>query len=71
MGCYEESLVGFKEVGDRFGEGRALSHVGIVLMRLGRREEAAGYLREGLAIAQQLSDRATVESIERALVQYE
>jgi CHAT domain-containing protein/Tfp pilus assembly protein PilF len=55
---YKEALAVHREVGDRVGEGRALSNIGALSQELGRIEDALRYGSEALVIRRELGDRA-------------
>lgn len=53
---HEESLVLFRELGDRHGEAYALNHLGIVARQRGELAAAAEYHEEGLALFREIGD---------------
>ena len=55
--AYEEAVALFKEIGDRHGEGIALSNLGRVLGSLGRFQEAIDVGKSAVAIVQETHDR--------------
>ncbi|MCB1884959.1 MAG: hypothetical protein KDG89_13335, partial [Geminicoccaceae bacterium] len=50
VGLHEQHLAIAREIGDRRGEGIALYNGGDKLAKLGKTEEAAGRVREALAV---------------------
>lgn len=52
----ERALLIAREIGDRWGEGDRLGHLGSVYHALGQSEEAILYLEQGLQIARELGD---------------
>ena len=52
----EQSLVLFRELGDRWGEAAALDTIGYAHQRLGRHQQAASYFEQVLAIDRELGD---------------
>jgi tetratricopeptide (TPR) repeat protein/transcriptional regulator with XRE-family HTH domain len=55
--CYQEALTISQQIGDRWGESRALHRLGAVHLNLRQFAEALDCYREALAIAQKIGDR--------------
>ncbi|KPQ32735.1 MAG: hypothetical protein HLUCCO16_19630 [Phormidium sp. OSCR] len=55
---YEQSLAITREIGDRAGEGNALSNLGNVYNSLGQYERAIDFYEQSLTIAREIGDRA-------------
>ncbi len=54
---YQETLVTYREKGDRIGEANTLNQIGAIYARLGKYSKALDYHQQALAIYKQIGDR--------------
>jgi DNA-binding SARP family transcriptional activator len=57
IGCFEEALAIYREIGDQQGQARAANNVAQACLRLSRFPEALAAARRSLAVQQQAGDR--------------
>jgi DNA-binding SARP family transcriptional activator len=57
VGCFEEALTIYREIGDQQGQARAANNVAQACLRLSRFPEALAAARRSLAVQQQAGDR--------------
>ncbi|MFG6107278.1 tetratricopeptide repeat protein [Leptothoe sp. EHU-05/26/07-4] len=55
----KQALIVYQEIGDRQGEGRALTGIGAIANNLGQYPQALDYLEQALVIIRETSDRAS------------
>ena len=53
----QEAVAIFRDIGDRFGEARALGNLGLARQRQGRYQEAADYHQQALDLFREIGDR--------------